>query len=87
MDEKQPQSHKLAKNLKMPEDLSQLYSLLKEISVEAAPNAEMVHRIGHDKYPPKSRGNPRNGYSFCALILPVNTLAGAFSRSSRAIQR
>nr|VGM55633.1 Transposase and inactivated derivatives [Klebsiella pneumoniae] len=65
MDEKQLQAlaNELAKNLKTPEDLSQFDRLLKEISVEAALNAEMSHHLGYDKNQPKSGSNSRNGYS------------------------
>ncbi len=46
MDEKQLQTlaNELAKNLKIPEDLSQFDRLLKKLSVEAAINAEMTHQ-------------------------------------------
>lgn len=51
MDEKQLQAlaNELAKNLKTPEDLSQLDRLLKKISVEAALNAERGLRANRTK--------------------------------------
>lgn len=51
MDEKQLQAlaNELAKNLKIPEDLSQFDRLLKKLSVEAALNAEMTHYPGYEK--------------------------------------
>lgn len=50
-------ANELVKNLKTPEDLSQFARLLKKISVEAAPNAEMTHHLGYDKNQPKSGSN------------------------------
>lgn len=54
MDEKQLQAlaDELAKNLKTPEDLSQFDRLLKQLSVEAALNAEMTHHLGMRKISP-----------------------------------
>ncbi|MFP1464066.1 hypothetical protein ACLB1E_37320 [Escherichia coli] len=51
MDDKQLQAlaNELAKNLKTPEDLSTFNRLLKKLSVEAALNAGMTHRLGYKK--------------------------------------
>ena len=55
----------LAKDLKTPEDLSNLTDQLTKITVEAALNAEMEHHIGYPSNSPEgyNSGNNRNGYS------------------------
>jgi len=60
MDEKQLQAlaNELAKNLKIPEVLSQFDRLLKNIGVEAAFNAEMPHHLGYDKNHAKTGYRP-----------------------------
>ena len=65
MDEKQLQvlANELAKNLKIPDDLSQFDRLLKKISVEAALNTEVSHHLGYDKNQSKPGANSSNGYS------------------------
>ncbi len=70
MDEKQLQAlaNELAKNLKTPEDLSQLDRLLKKISVEATLNAEMTHHVGYEKNQSRLGTNSRNGYSTKTVI-------------------
>lgn len=54
-----------AKDLKTPEDLSELSALLTKITVEAALRAEMDHHLGYEKSDPDGHhsGNSRNGYS------------------------
>lgn len=73
MDEKQLKAlaNELAKNLKTPEDLSQFDRLLKNISVEAALNAEMTHHLGYEKNQSKPGTNSRNGYSTKTVITGV----------------
>ncbi|OSK87999.1 putative transposase [Escherichia coli TA447] len=70
MDEKQLQAlaNELAKNLKTPEDLIQFDRLLKQLSVEAALNAEMTHHLGYEKNQSKPGTNSRNGYSTKTVI-------------------
>ncbi|WP_399478465.1 hypothetical protein [Xenorhabdus griffiniae] len=59
MDEKQLQVlvTELAKNLKIPEDLSQLSRFLKKLTVEAALKAELTTHLGHEKHQLKSGSN------------------------------
>ncbi|WP_240754978.1 hypothetical protein [Escherichia coli] len=67
MDEKQLQAlaNELAKNLKIPEDLSQFDRLLKKLSVEAALNTEMTHQSdlsgSHGRGRPAGTGSVRCG--------------------------
>ncbi|MBD2798538.1 IS256 family transposase, partial [Xenorhabdus sp. 18] len=77
MDEKQLQvlATELAKNLKTPEDLSQLSRLLKKLTVEAALKAELTAHLGHEKHPLKSGSNTRNGYSSKTLLTEDGELA------------
>ena len=58
-------ANELAKDLKTPEDLSQLTAQLTKITVEAALNTELDHHLGYTQYEHKGRhtGNSRNGYS------------------------
>ncbi|KMJ43572.1 transposase [Xenorhabdus khoisanae] len=65
MDDKQLQAlaTELAKNLKTPDDLSQLSRLLKKLTVETALNAELTEHLGHEKNSTKTGTNTRNGYS------------------------
>ena len=66
----QAMAEELAKDLKTPEDLSQLSALLTKLTVEAALKGEMNHHLGYDKSDPKGHhsGNSRNGYSSKRLI-------------------
>ncbi|CDH04409.1 hypothetical protein XBO1_1290001 [Xenorhabdus bovienii str. oregonense] len=59
MDEKQLHAlaTELAKNLKTPEDLSQLSRFLKKLTVETAHYAELAAHLGHEKHQPKSGSN------------------------------
>ncbi|MBD2785478.1 IS256 family transposase [Xenorhabdus sp. 3] len=77
MDEKQLQvlATELAKNLKTPEDLSQLSRFLKKLTVEAALKAELTAHLGHEKHPLKSGSNTRNGYSSKTLLTEDGELA------------
>ena len=58
-------ANELAKEVKTPEDLSQLSAMLTKMTVEAALNSEMNFHLGYDKYQPRelTGGNNRNGYS------------------------
>lgn len=62
MDKKQLQAlaNELAKNLKIPEDLSQFDLLMKKIGVEAALNAEMCHFRATINISPHRGANARN---------------------------
>jgi transposase-like protein len=62
MDKKKLQAlaNELAKDLKTPEDLSQLSAQLTKMTVEAALNAEMEHFLDE---PSPHKTNSRNGYS------------------------
>jgi len=64
-DKLQALANELAKDVKTPEDLSTLSSLLTKITVEAALKAEMGHHLGYDKNDPAGHhsGNARNGFS------------------------
>jgi putative transposase len=75
MDEKQVQAlaTELAKNLKIPEDLSQLSRFLKKLTVEIALKAELAAHLGHEKHQPKSGTNTRNGYSSKTLLTEDGT--------------
>jgi len=55
----------LAKEVKTPEDLSQLSAMLTKMTVEAALKSEMNFHLGYDKSQPvePSSENSRNGYS------------------------
>jgi transposase-like protein len=61
----QAMAEELAKDLKTPEDLSQLSAFLTKMTVEAALKGEMNHHLGYDKNAPDGHhtGNSRNGYS------------------------
>ena len=61
----QAMAEELAKDLKTPEDLSQLSAFLTKLTVEAALKGEMNHHLGYDKHNPTGHhsGNSRNGYS------------------------
>lgn len=64
-DKLQALANELAKDIKTPEDLSSLSSMLTKLTVEAALKAEMAHHLGYDKNDPKGNhsGNARNGFS------------------------
>lgn len=72
MDQKklQAMAEELAKDVKTPEDLSQLSAFLTKLTVEAALKGEMNHHLGYDKSDPAGHhtGNSRNGYSTKKLI-------------------
>ena len=72
MDQKklQAMAEELAKDVKTPEDLSQLSAFLTKLTVEAALKGEMNHHLGYDKSDPTGHhsGNSRNGYSSKKLI-------------------
>ncbi len=55
----------LAKDIKTPEDLSQLSAFLTKLTVEAALKGEMSHHLGYGRNEPAGHhtGNSRNGYS------------------------
>ena len=61
----QAMAEELAKDIKTPEDLSQLSAFLTKLTVEAALKGEMDHHLGYDKHDPGGHhsGNSRNGYS------------------------
>jgi len=61
----QAMAEELAKDLKTPEDLSQLSAYLTKLTVEAALKGEMSHHLGYDKNEPEGHhsGNSRNGFS------------------------
>ena len=63
-------AEELAKDVKTPEDLSQLSAFLTKLTVEAALKGEMSHHLGYDKSNPEGHhtGNSRNGYSSKRLI-------------------
>lgn len=77
MDEKQLQAlaTELTKNLKAPEDLSQLSRFLKKLTVETALKAELAAHLGHEKHQPKSGSNTCNGYSSETLLTEEGALA------------
>ncbi|NRB41286.1 MAG: transposase [Pseudomonadales bacterium] len=58
------------KDIKTPEDLSQLSASFTKLTVEAALKGEMNHHLGYGKSDPTGRntGNSRNGYSSKRLI-------------------
>ena len=58
-------AEELAKDLKTPEDLSQLSAFLTKLTVEAALKGEMNHFLGYDKNDATGHlsGNSRNGFS------------------------
>src|SRR5690554_7710778 len=66
MDHKKLQvmAEELAKDIKTPEDLSQLSAFLTKLTVEAALKGEVNHHLGYDKNAPQGHhsGNSRNGY-------------------------
>lgn len=61
----QAMADELAKDLKTPEDLSQLSALFTKLTVEAALKGEMNHHLGYDKNSSDGHhsGNSRNGTS------------------------
>ena len=61
----QAMAEELAKDLKTPEDLSQLSAFLTKMTVEAALKGEMDHHLGYEKNASDGHhtGNSRNGYS------------------------
>lgn len=61
----QAMAEELAKDLKTPEDLSQLSAFLTKLTVEAALKGEMNHFLGYDKNDTTGHhsGNSRNGFS------------------------
>jgi transposase-like protein len=61
----QAMAEELAKDLKTPDDLSQLSAFLTKLTVEAALKGEMGHHLGYDKNDLTGHhsGNSRNGYS------------------------
>jgi len=58
-------ANELAKEIKSPDDLSQLSAMLTKMTVEAALKSEMNFHLGYDKNQPaeSNNGNNRNGYS------------------------
>ena len=58
-------ANELAKDIKTPEDLSNLSTFLTKLTVEAALKGEMDHHLGYDKNDLSGHhsGNSRNGYS------------------------
>ncbi len=58
-------ANELAKEVKTPDDLSQLSAMLTKMTVEAALRSEMNFHLGYDKHQPieHNSGNSRNGYS------------------------
>jgi transposase-like protein len=58
-------ANELAKEVKTPEDLSQLSAMLTKMTVEAALKSEMNFHLGYDKNQPTEPNseNSRNGYS------------------------
>lgn len=58
-------ANELAKEIKTPEDLTQLSAMLTKMTVEAALKSEMNFHLGYDKNEPAGHlsGNSRNGYS------------------------
>ena len=58
-------ANELAKDIKTPDDLSQLSAMLTKMTVEAALKSEMNFHLGYDKNQPvaPNNGNNRNGYS------------------------
>ncbi|MEY8204986.1 MAG: transposase, partial [Bermanella sp.] len=65
----QAMAEELAKDLKTPDDLSQLSATLTKLTVEAALKGEMNHHLGYDKHDLTGHhsGNSRNGYSIKKL--------------------
>lgn len=65
----QAMAEELAKEVKTPEDLSQLSAFLTKLTVEAALKGEMDHHLGYDKHDTTGHhsGNSRNGYSYKKL--------------------
>jgi len=61
----QAMAEELAKDVKTPEDLSQLSAFLTKLTVEAALKGEMNHHLGYDKNASTGHhsGNNRNGFS------------------------
>jgi len=61
----QAMAEELAKDLKTPDDLSQLSAFLTKLTVEAALKGEMNHHLGYDKNASEGHhsGNSRNGSS------------------------
>ena len=61
----QAMAEELAKDVKTPEDLSQLSAFLTKLTVEAALKGEMNHHLGYGKNDPEGHhsGNSRNGHS------------------------
>ena len=66
----QAMAEELAKDVKTPEELSQLSAFLTKLTVEAALKGEMNHHLGYGKSDPTGHhsGNSRNGYSSKRLI-------------------
>jgi len=64
-DKMQAIADELAKDIKTPDDLSQLSAMLTKLTVEAALKSEMNYHLGYDKSQPVGRegGNSRNGYT------------------------
>ena len=58
-------ANELAKDLKTPEDLANLSSILTKLTVETALKAELDFHLGYQKHAPNAQtdGNSRNGYS------------------------
>ena len=58
-------ANELAKEVKTPDDLSQLSAMLTKMTVEAALKSEMNFHLGYDKNQPTESDseNSRNGYS------------------------
>jgi putative transposase len=72
MDKKklQAMAEELAKDIRTPDDLSQLSAYLTKLTVEAALKGEMNHHLGYDKNDSTGHnsGNNRNGHSSKRLI-------------------
>ena len=66
----QAMAEELAKDIRTPDDLSQLSAYLTKLTVEAALKGEMNHHLGYDKNDSTGHhsGNSRNGYSSKRLI-------------------
>lgn len=68
-DKLQALANELAKDIKTPDDLSQLSAMLTKLTVEAALKSEMDFHLGYDKNDATGNlsGNSRNGYSIKKL--------------------
>jgi putative transposase len=64
-DKLQALANELAKDIKTPDDLSQLSAMLTKLTVKSALKSEMDFHLGYDRNAPAGHfsGNSRNGYS------------------------